>query len=155
MGEPTTSEIQERLGHSYALDRLWRETIGLPPGDTKEQPLRMVTAILEASGTAYAVIGGVAVQLHSQEPRTTLDIDLAVRTFADIPRDALTEAGFIQDTTRRATIGARQVRVRARSVRRFSSPQRMSASILSSLGLASSTPAGSNCDLPAQPIFWF
>jgi len=37
------------------------------------------------------------VQLHSQEPRTTLDIDLAVRTFADIPRDALTKAGFIHE----------------------------------------------------------
>jgi hypothetical protein len=97
MGEPTTGEIQERLGQSYALDRLWRETMGLPPGDTKEQPLRAVVAVLEASGTAYAVIGGVAMQLHSEEPRTTLDIDLAVRTFADIPRDALTKAGFIHE----------------------------------------------------------
>jgi hypothetical protein len=97
MGEPTTGEVQERLGQGYALDRLWRETMGLPPGDTKEQPLREVIAVLEASGTAYAVIGGVAVQLHSQEPRTTLDIDLAVRTFADIPRDALTKAGFIHE----------------------------------------------------------
>ena len=42
-------------------------------------------------------IGGVAMQLHSREPRTTLDIDLAVRTFADIPRDALTKAGFIHE----------------------------------------------------------
>jgi hypothetical protein len=94
MGEPKSGEIQERLGQSYALDRLWRETMGLSPGDTKEQPLRAVIAVLEASGTAYAVIGGVAMQLHSREPRTTLDIDLAVKTFADIPRDALMKARF-------------------------------------------------------------
>ncbi|MDP8999180.1 MAG: hypothetical protein M3O46_03615, partial [Myxococcota bacterium] len=83
MGEPTTGEIQQRMGQSYALDRLWRETMGLPPGDTKEQPLRAVIAVLESSGIPYAVIGGVAMQLHSREPRTTLDIDLAVRTFAE------------------------------------------------------------------------
>ncbi len=94
---PRAIEIQERLGQSYALDRLWRETMGLPPGDTKEQPLRAVVAVLEASGTAYAVIGGVAVQLHSREPRTTLDVDIAVSRFEDVPRDALIEAGFIYE----------------------------------------------------------
>ena len=36
----------------------------------------------------------MAVQLHSAEPRTTLDIDLAVPTYADIPRQALLAAGF-------------------------------------------------------------
>ncbi len=97
MGAPTTREIQERLGQSFALDRLWRETMGLPPGDTKEQPLRAIIAVLEASGTPYAVIGGVAMQLHSSEPRTTLDIDLAVRSFAEIPRDALAKAGFLHE----------------------------------------------------------
>ena len=63
--------------------------MGLPPGDTKEQPLRAVISVLETAGTAYAVIGGVAVQLYSREPRTTLDVDLAVRRFSDIPRGAL------------------------------------------------------------------
>ncbi len=94
---PRAVEIQQRLGQSYALDRLWRETMGLPPGDTKELPLRAVIAVLEASGTAYAVIGGIAVQLHSEEPRTTLDVDVAVRRFADIPRDALVAAGFTHE----------------------------------------------------------
>ena len=94
---PTSAEIQERLGQSFALDRLWSETMGLPPGDTKEQPLRAVISVLESSGTAYAVIGGVAMQLHSSEPRTTLDIDLAVRAFSEIPRDALSKAGFVHE----------------------------------------------------------
>ena len=68
--------------------------MGLPPGDTKEEPLRRVVSILEAAGTRYALIGGIAVQLHTTEPRTTLDIDLAVTKFDDIPREALAGAGF-------------------------------------------------------------
>ncbi len=97
MDQPSPVEIRRRLGQSYALDRLWSETMGLPPGDTKEQPLRAVVSVLETAGTAYAVIGGVAIQLYSQEPRTTLDVDLAVRRFADIPRDALMKAGFTHE----------------------------------------------------------
>ena len=68
--------------------------MGLSAGDTKEGPLRQVISVLEATNTAYALIGGVAVQLHSAEPRTTLDIDLAVRTFAEIPVEALKSVGF-------------------------------------------------------------
>ncbi len=71
--------------------------MGLPEGDTKEQPLRSVVSVLEASGTSYAVIGGVAMQLYSREPRTTLDIDLAVVTYDKIPREALTKAGFVYE----------------------------------------------------------
>jgi len=92
MVERTT--VQRRLGQSFALDRLWRETMGLPPGNTKEEPLRRVITVLEGSGTSYAVIGGIAVQLHSREPRTTLDIDLAVARFDEIPAEALAQAGF-------------------------------------------------------------
>jgi hypothetical protein len=97
VGEPSAVEILERLGQSFALDRLWRETMGLPPGDTKEQPLRSVVSVLEASGTKYAVIGGVAMQLYSQEPRTTLDIDLAVAKYDQIPSSALMKAGFVHE----------------------------------------------------------
>jgi hypothetical protein len=97
MGEPTSIEIQQRLRDSFALDRLWRETMGLPPGDTKEEPLRRIISVLNATGTCYALIGGVAVQLYSREPRTTLDIDIAVARFEDIPREALTQAGFEHD----------------------------------------------------------
>jgi hypothetical protein len=89
--------VQERLAQSYALDRLWSEIMGLTSGDTKEKPLREVIAVVDAMATAYAVIGGIAMQLHSAEPRTTLDIDLAVRSFAEVPRDALAKAGFLHD----------------------------------------------------------
>ncbi len=33
-------------------------------------------------------------QLHTADPRTTLDIELAVPTYADVPRQALLAAGF-------------------------------------------------------------
>jgi len=87
-------DARERLATSYALDRLWRETMGLPAGDSKEGPLRLVAQLLEREGVPYALIGDVAVQLHTAEPRSTLDIDLAVPTYADIPRQALLAAGF-------------------------------------------------------------
>ena len=63
-------------------------------GDSKEQPLRLVAQLLEREGVPYALIGGVALQLHSEEPRTTLDIDVAVPTYAQVPRAALLGAGF-------------------------------------------------------------
>jgi predicted nucleotidyltransferase len=91
---PPTTKLQSRLRDGYALDELWGETMGLPAGDTKEKPLRLVAELLEREGVAYALIGGVAVQLHTEEPRTTRDIDLAVRAYSDVPRDALLQAGF-------------------------------------------------------------
>ena len=76
----TIAEARERLAAGYALDRLWGETMGLPDGDSKEKPLRLVAQLLERECVPYALIGGVAVQLHTEEPRSTLDIDLAVPT---------------------------------------------------------------------------
>ena len=35
-----------------------------------------------------ALIGGMAVQIHTQEPRSTRDIDLAVLSYAAVPHDA-------------------------------------------------------------------
>ena len=87
-------DMRLRLEAGFALDLLWRETMGLPAGDTKEGVLRTVTALLEREGVPYALIGGVAVQLLTEEPRTTRDIDIALRTFADIPNAALIRAGF-------------------------------------------------------------
>jgi hypothetical protein len=86
--------LLSRLRDSYALDVLWGETMGLPEGDTKEKPLRLVTELLERERVPYALIGGVAVQLHTREPRSTRDIDLALRRYDEIPREALIRAGF-------------------------------------------------------------
>jgi predicted nucleotidyltransferase len=97
MGAPSPAAIRDRLGQSFALDRLWRETMGLPEGDTKEGALRAVVEVLEGAGIRYALIGGVAVQLYSREPRTTLDVDLAVERYDLVPRDALLKAGFVHE----------------------------------------------------------
>ena len=94
MGVLTAAEVRDRLAAGYALDHLWSETMGLPEGDSKEKPLRLVAELLERERVPYALIGGVAVQLHTKEPRSTLDIDLAVVAYADVPRKALLDAGF-------------------------------------------------------------
>lgn len=61
---------------------------------TKRPALLVLARLLAEARTSYAIIGGVALQVHQTEPRTTLDIDLAVRSFDDIPRTALEAAGF-------------------------------------------------------------
>ena len=94
MTAPETHEAQDRLMIGFALDRLWCETMGLIADDSKERPLRLVADVLERAGVPYALIGGVAVQLHTVEPRSTLDIDVAVPRFDDVPREALLAAGF-------------------------------------------------------------
>lgn len=86
--------VQSRLAVGFRLDSLWAETMGIDPSDTKERPLRLVAELLNRAGVAYALIGGIAIQIHTTEPRTTLDIDVAVPQFADIPREALLAAGF-------------------------------------------------------------
>ena len=61
---------------------------------SKEPDLSLLVGILSQEGIPYAVIGGVALQIHQREPRTTLDIDIAVRSRKDLPREALIAAGF-------------------------------------------------------------
>ena len=61
---------------------------------SKKPDLLALASILASTGTPYAVIGGVALQIHQAEPRTTLDIDLAVHDVAALPEVALVAAGF-------------------------------------------------------------
>ena len=56
-------------------------------------PLALARIFAEAH-VPYAIIGGVALQVHQAEPRTTLDIDVAVATYGQLPRAQLEEAGF-------------------------------------------------------------
>ena len=86
--------VQIRLAVGFRLDSLWAETMGIDPSDTKERALRLVAELLYRAGVASALIGGVAVQIHTTEPRTTLDIDVAVPRFTDVPRAELLAAGF-------------------------------------------------------------
>ena len=68
---------------------------------SKEPDLKCLVEILSRSGAPYAVIGGVALQVHQREPRTTLYIDIAVFDRDESPRDLLLAAGF-KETGRHA-----------------------------------------------------
>lgn len=61
---------------------------------TKRPALLALCRVLADEHVPYAIIGGLALQVHQREPRTTLDIDLAVLRRETIPRDALRAAGF-------------------------------------------------------------
>ena len=61
---------------------------------SKKPDLLALATILATTGTPYAIIGGVALQIHQTEPRTTLDIDLAVPDVTALPDSALLAAGF-------------------------------------------------------------
>src|SRR3954463_16515546 len=77
----------------FLLDRQWHALRG--EMDASKRPaLLTLASVLEAARTLYAIIGGVALQIHQAEPRTTLDIDLAVTAFTAIPDAELRAAGF-------------------------------------------------------------
>lgn len=61
---------------------------------SKAEALELLAAVFDATSTRYAVIGGIALQLYRSEPRTTLDIDVAVVSREEIPRESLENAGF-------------------------------------------------------------
>jgi hypothetical protein len=84
----------ERLRVGFQLDRLWHHTMGTSMADTKEESLRLLADVLDKAGVPYALIGGLAVQVRTLEPRTTLDIDIAVGRYDEVPREALLHAGF-------------------------------------------------------------
>lgn len=64
--------------------------------DTKQDDLLLLARILDDAGLAWALIGGLAYQIHAVEPRTTLDIDVALADRRAIPVQALSAAGFVR-----------------------------------------------------------
>lgn len=81
------------LDIGFLLDRQWHALRG-EMETTKRPALMALARVLADAATPYAIIGGIALQVHRAEPRTTLDIDLAVPTFDVIPRPQLRAAGF-------------------------------------------------------------
>ena len=75
------------------LDRQWHWLRG-EMETTKKPALLALVRILDEARVPYAIIGGIAVQVHHPDPRTTLDIDVAVISRAAIPRQALIASGF-------------------------------------------------------------
>jgi hypothetical protein len=79
--------IGDLLDSQFALLRGELET-------SKSRSVLELARIFAAERVPYVVIRGVAVQLWSSDPRTTLDLDVAVRSCDALPREALVEAGF-------------------------------------------------------------
>ena len=61
---------------------------------TKRPALLALARIFAEAHMPYAIIGGVALQLHQTEPRTTLDINVAVATYGALPCAQIEAAGF-------------------------------------------------------------
>lgn len=81
------------LAAGFLLDRQWHWLRG-EMEQTKKPALLALCRVLFEQNTQYAIIGGLAVQVHHPDPRTTLDIEIAVLSRAAIPREALEAAGF-------------------------------------------------------------
>ena len=86
MPRPTPEQFEDRFAAGLTLDHLWSETMGLPVDD-KEKVLASLVAVLESTGTPYAVIGVVAMQLYTEEPRTTAALDIALRSAIGWPNE--------------------------------------------------------------------
>lgn len=87
--------MAQGLHIGFELDRQWHRLRGEMEA-SKQPALSVLAKVFAAEGVPYAVIGGVALQVHLREPRTTLDIDLAVTDLDRVPREALRRAGFAQ-----------------------------------------------------------
>lgn len=88
-----TTRAEYRLQEGFALDRRYAFLMGIPQRD-KESAILEIVRVFEETRTPYAIMGGVAVQIHTKEPRTTLDLDIALKSKDDIPAEALLAAGF-------------------------------------------------------------
>ncbi len=81
------------LAAGFLLDQQWHWLRG-EMETTKKPALAALVRVLDAADVSYAIIGGVAVQVHHPDPRTNLDIEVAVLSADAIPPDALVAAGF-------------------------------------------------------------
>jgi hypothetical protein len=83
------------LEAGFILDRQWYWLRG-EMERTKRPALLALARVFAETAVPYAIIGGVALQVHHSEPRTTLDIDVAVAAYDQIPHTQLEAAGFTQ-----------------------------------------------------------
>jgi Nucleotidyl transferase AbiEii toxin, Type IV TA system len=85
--------MSRRLETGFILDRQWFWLRG-EMECTKRPTLLALARVFAETEVPYAIIGGVALQVHQAEPRTTLNIDAAVSAYDQIPRAQLEAAGF-------------------------------------------------------------
>lgn len=91
----------EAIAHACARDRSLIAARSEGGVETVAEPDKVgalldAVRVLQQSGLGYALIGGVAVGIHSGVPRATLDTDLAVASEVDRSRliDSMRAAGF-------------------------------------------------------------
>ncbi len=77
----------------FMLDRQWYWLRG-EMERTKRPALLALARVFAEAQVPYAIIGGVALQIHQTEPRTTLDVDVAVTAYDQLPRAQLEAVGF-------------------------------------------------------------
>ena len=99
------SDMASGLAAGFLLDRQWHWLRG-EMDQTKRPALLALGRVLADERVPYAIIGGLALQVHQREPRNTLDIDVAVLDRAAIPGDALRAAGFQHSENWAAADGA-------------------------------------------------
>lgn len=61
---------------------------------TKRPALIALARVMAETRTPYAIIGGIALQAHRTDPRSTADIDVVVIEIDRLPRQELEAAGF-------------------------------------------------------------
>ncbi len=88
-----SNEVEARLRIGFLLDARWF-AMKHQPERTKEPTLKVLVDLLDERGIPYAIIGGMALQVYVSDPRTTVDIDVAVRDRNAIPVDDLKALGF-------------------------------------------------------------
>jgi len=88
--DPTGREVEARLRIGFLLDARWFAMKNMPER-TKEPTLKLLVDLLQELEIPYAIIGGMALQAYVADPRTTVDIDVAVR---EVPLAALEAVGF-------------------------------------------------------------
>src|SRR5687767_2270809 len=76
------------LEEGFILDRQWFWLRG-EMERTKRPALLALARVFAEAGVPYAIIGGIALQVHQTEPRTTLDIAVAVATYGALPVPSL------------------------------------------------------------------
>lgn len=81
------------LETAFELDRRWH-WLRAEMETSKKPDLYALARVLDATGSPWVIVGGIAVQVHQDEPRTTLDVDVAVPSRTSLPEVELVAAGF-------------------------------------------------------------
>src|SRR5262245_22964076 len=81
------------LEEGFILDHQWFWLRG-EMERTKRPALLALARVFAEAGVPYAIVGGIALQVHQAEPRTTFDIDVAVATYGTLPHAQLEASGF-------------------------------------------------------------